>query len=62
MSNLQHIVANVNSFQGFAQCASRVVYREMAAGRVSPEADFSWLGDNFSKMTSLVFCLLVGDL
>ena len=21
--------------------------REMAAGRVSPEADFSWLGDNF---------------
>ena len=20
---------------------------EMAAGRVSPEADFSWLGDNF---------------
>ena len=34
----------------------------MAAGSVSPETDFSWLGDDFSKMTSPVFCLLVGGL
>ena len=36
--------------------------REMAVGSVSPETDFSWLGDDFSKMTSLVFRLLVGGL